>query len=137
MKRTFYLALTAAVFGVSTMLGATPQDTKAPPQDTKAPSQDTKAPPQDTKAPAGAGDAAKGKDAFEQCSVCHNTDTDEKKIGPSLKGLFKQDKLVNGKKVTEANVREFIDNGGNGMPAYADMLSKDDKDNLIAYLKTL
>jgi cytochrome c len=123
MKRTFYLALTTAVFGVSTMLGAAAQDTKAPPQDTKG--------------AAAAGDAAKGKDAFEQCAVCHNTDTDEKKIGPSLKGLFKQDKLVNGKKVTEANVREFIDNGGNGMPAYADMLSKDDKDNLIAYLKTL
>src|SRR6476469_7856240 len=115
MKRTFYLALTVAVFGVSTMLGAAAQDTKAA---------------------AGAGDAAKGKDAFEQCSVCHNTDTDEKKIGPSLKGLFKQDKLVNGKKVTEANVREFIDNGGNGMPAYADMLSKEDKDNLIGYLNT-
>ena len=123
MKRTFYLALTAAVFSVSTMIGATAQDTKQGSQDTKAAS--------------GAGDAAKGKEAFEQCAVCHNTDTDEKKIGPSLKGLFKQDKLVNGKKVTEANVREFIDNGGNGMPAYADMLSKEDKDNVIAYLKTL
>ena len=52
-------------------------------------------------------------------------------------GFVQQDKLVNGKKVTEANVREIIDNGGNGMPAYADMLSKEDKENLIAYLKTL
>ena len=52
-------------------------------------------------------------------------------------GLFKQKKLVNGKPVTEANVRDFIDTGGNGMPSYADMLSKEDKDNLIAYLKTL
>jgi|SRR5690348_3179721 len=121
MKRTFYFALTATFFSLSTMLGAAAQDTKA----------------QDTKSAAGAGDAAKGKDVFEQCAVCHNTDTDEKKIGPSLKGLFKQEKLVNGKKVTEANVREFVDNGGNGMPAYADMLSKEDKDNLIAYLKTL
>ena len=85
---------------------------------------DTKAPPQDTKGAAAAGDAAKGKEVFEQCGVCHNTDTDEKKIGPSLKGLFKHDKLKNGKKVTEANVRELIDDGGNGMPAYADMLSK-------------
>src|SRR5579884_2716419 len=25
------------------------------------------------------GDAAKGKEVFEQCAVCHNTDTDEKK----------------------------------------------------------
>ncbi len=44
-----------------------------------------------------AGDPAKGKEVFDQCSVCHNMDTDEKKIGPSLKGLFKHDKLKNGK----------------------------------------
>ena len=30
------------------------------------------------------------------------------KVGPGLKGLFKMDKLVNGKPVTEANVRELI-----------------------------
>ena len=33
------------------------------------------------------GDAAKGKEIFEQCSVCHNADSDEKKMGPGLKGL--------------------------------------------------
>ena len=84
-----------------------------------------------------AGDAAKGKDVFEQCSVCHNVDTDEKKMGPSLKGLFKKEKLTNGKKVTEESVTEQINNGGNGMPAYADMLSKEEKENVIAYLKTI
>ena len=83
------------------------------------------------------GDPAKGKDVFEQCSVCHNADTDEKKMGPSLKGLFKKSKMTNGKPVTEANVLEQINNGGNGMPAYADILSADDKANVIAYLKTL
>jgi cytochrome c len=88
-------------------------------------------------AAAKAGDAAKGKDVFEQCSVCHNADSTDKKIGPGLKGLFKQDKLVNGKKVTDANVLEVINNGGNGMPAYADMLSAEDKANVLAYLKTL
>lgn len=92
---------------------------------------------QDAKAAAAAGDAAKGKEVFEQCSVCHNTDTDEKKIGPSLKGLFKQPKLVNGKKTTDENVLDIINNGGNGMPAYSDMLSKEDKANVMAYLKTL
>jgi cytochrome c len=85
----------------------------------------------------GAGDAAKGKEVFDQCSVCHNVDTDEKKMGPSLKGLFKRSKLMNGKPVNEANVLEQINNGGNGMPAYADILSADDKANVIAYLKTL
>jgi cytochrome c len=83
------------------------------------------------------GDAAKGKEVFEQCAVCHNVDTDEKKIGPSLKGLFKHDKLKSGKKVTDENVRARINAGGQGMPAYADMLSEDEKDNLMAYLHTI
>ena len=83
------------------------------------------------------GDAAKGKEVFEQCAVCHNVDTDEKKVGPSLKGLFKRDKLKNGKKVTDANVLAMINTGGNGMPSYADMLSDEEKANVIAYLHTI
>ena len=46
-----------------------------------------------------AGDAAKGKEAFEQCAICHNVDNDEKKMGPSLKGLFKRKALASGKPV--------------------------------------
>ncbi len=83
------------------------------------------------------GDPAKGKDIFEQCGVCHNADSTEKKMGPGLKGLFKKDKMSNDKKPTEANVRAKIDEGGNGMPPYKDMLSDQEKDDLIAYLKTL
>ncbi len=84
-----------------------------------------------------AGDAAKGKEVFEQCGVCHNVDSDEKKMGPSLKGLFKKEKLKNGKKVTEANVKALINAGGNGMPAYADMLSDQERTDLLAYLQTI
>ncbi len=84
-----------------------------------------------------AGDAAKGKEVFEQCSVCHNVDTDEKKIGPSLKGLYKHDKLKNGKKVTDASVLALINAGGGGMPSYSDTLSDKEKADVIAYLKTL
>jgi cytochrome c len=84
-----------------------------------------------------AGDAAKGKAVFDQCAVCHNTDTDEKKVGPSLKGLFKRDKLKNGKPVTVENVKAMINTGGNGMPSYADLLSDQEKNDVIAYLKTL
>lgn len=84
-----------------------------------------------------AGSAAKGKEVFDQCVVCHNADSDEKKIGPGLKGLFKKDKLTNGKAPNDANVRAKIDEGGNGMPAYKDILSDQEKADLIAYLKTL
>lgn len=85
-----------------------------------------------------AGDAAKGKEIVtEQCGVCHNLDNDEKKMGPALKGLFKHAKLKNGKPVNEANVKAIINAGGNGMPPYDDMLSADEKANVIAFLKTL
>jgi len=86
---------------------------------------------------AGKGDAAKGKVVFEQCAVCHNADSDEKKMGPGLKGLFKKDKMANGKKPSDATVMSKINDGGNGMPAYKDMLSDTEKDDLLAYLKTL
>jgi cytochrome c len=84
------------------------------------------------------GDPEKGKEVFEQCSVCHNADSTEAKAGPGLKGLFKKDKLKNGKKPTEANVRAMINTGGTDgkMPPYADM-DETEKTNLIAYLKTL
>ena len=83
------------------------------------------------------GDPEKGKEVFQQCAICHNADSEEKKMGPGLKGLFSHEKMNNGKKPTEANVRAKVDEGGNGMPAYKEMLSDDEKDDLIAYLKTL
>ena len=83
------------------------------------------------------GDPEKGKEVFQQCTPCHNADSTEKKMGPGLKGLFSRDKLNNGKKPTEENIRSKVDEGGNGMPAYKEMLSEDEKNDLIAYLKTL
>jgi cytochrome c2 len=86
----------------------------------------------------GQGDKDKGKEVYEQCSVCHNADSEEKKMGPGLKGLFKKETMSDGKtKPTEPNVRKKVDQGGNGMPAYEEMLTKEEKDHLIAYLKTL
>lgn len=83
------------------------------------------------------GDAAKGKEIFEQCAACHSADTAEKKVGPSLKGLYKRAKMNNGKAVTDANVKAVINAGGNGMPPYADLLSDEEKADVLAYLKTL
>ncbi len=85
-----------------------------------------------------AGDAQAGMELFEaNCSVCHNADSDERKMGPGLKGLFKHEKLANDSPVNEANVRTFIDMGGNGMPGFADLLVPGEKDDLIAYLMSL
>lgn len=83
------------------------------------------------------GDAAKGKETFEMCAACHAVDSDEKKMGPSLKGLFTRDKLKNGQKPTDAAVMKIVNEGGNGMPGYADLLSAEEKANVLAFLKTL
>ena len=73
----------------------------------------------------GAGTAAKGKEVFESnCSVCHNADSTETKVGPGLKGLFKKAALIN-------------KGSDSGMPPYADMLTAAEKADVIAYLKTL
>ena len=89
-------------------------------------------------AAAGKGDPAAGKQLFEkQCAVCHYADSQKKKIAPGLKGLFRKDKMANGKKPTEANVRARIDEGGNGMPEYRNMIGQAQKDDVVAYLKTL
>jgi mono/diheme cytochrome c family protein len=83
------------------------------------------------------GDAAKGKEVFEQCSVCHYATTDQKKMGPSLKGLFKRPKLGNGLKPADSSVLDFINKGKGSMPAFDSVLSDAEKGDLLAYLKAL
>jgi len=83
------------------------------------------------------GDAEQGKKVFEQCGVCHNADSAETKVGPSLKGLFQHKKLKNGKHVTDENVLTVINSGGGGMPPFTDTLSQEEKDNLLAYLHSI
>jgi cytochrome c2 len=82
-------------------------------------------------------DPAKGQEVFQQCAVCHHATTDEKKVGPSLKGLFAKAKLISGKKPTDQTVLARVNEGGNGMPSFKDLLSDEEKANLLAYLKTL
>ncbi|HYA16941.1 MAG TPA: cytochrome c [Bryobacteraceae bacterium] len=86
-----------------------------------------------------AGDAGKGKGVFDQnCAVCHNADSADVKMGPGLKGLFKPGyKLKSGGAANDASVRAKIDAGGNGMPSYKDILSDAEKNDVLAYLKTL
>jgi mono/diheme cytochrome c family protein len=85
-----------------------------------------------------AGDAAKGKEVFAaNCTVCHNAESTVKKTGPGLKGLFKKEKLNSGKKVTDQNVMQLLNEGIETMPAYADILSEEERRNVLAYLKTL
>ena len=83
------------------------------------------------------GDAAKGKEAFQaRCLMCHFDDKADKKIGPGLAGV-KDGKLPSGKETTRANILENMNKGGNGMPAFEQMLSEEEKVNITAYVMGL
>jgi mono/diheme cytochrome c family protein len=67
-----------------------------------------------------------------QCASCHSL-TDEQMVGPGLAGLFDLDTLPDGNAFSEENLKDWILNGGGGMPGFA--LSDDDMESLILYLK--
>ena len=39
--------------------------------------------------------------------------------------------------VNDANVKAIVNAGGNGMPAYEDLLTAEEKNHVLAYLKTI
>jgi cytochrome c len=84
----------------------------------------------------GVGAASNGARLFQQCSGCHSADTNEKRVGPSLRGLFHKHELANGTPANERSIRRKIRNGGDGMPAYDRIFSAKELDDLIAYLKS-
>lgn len=83
-------------------------------------------------------DAGKGKAVFDQhCAACHHAGSADKKLGPGLKGLYKKRRMQNGQKPTDQSVLARLEKGGGGMPSYKEMLSAEEKADLLAYLKTL
>lgn len=89
------------------------------------------------------GDPAKGKEVFAgKCSVCHNSETRETKIGPGLKDLFHWPShlLSDGTEHKEHDVetiRKQIVEGGGQMDAVGASFSDQEIADLIAYLQTL
>jgi cytochrome c len=81
----------------------------------------------------------RGKTVFQQkCSVCHYDNSDQKKIGPGLKGLSKRGTFsVNGNKITDDTLRAWIENGDQLMPPFKDVLEAGQIKDVIAYVKTL
>lgn len=80
-----------------------------------------------------------GKALFQKnCAACHATETPEHRIGPSLKDV-KNGKLPDaiGKEATHDNVLNKIDNGGNGMPVFRDLLTQPEKEAIVKYVLTL
>jgi mono/diheme cytochrome c family protein len=82
---------------------------------------------------------ARGKDLFQQkCSVCHYDNSDAKKIGPGLKGLNKRGTFtVNNNKVTDENLKAWIENGDSLMPPFKDVIDDSQIKDVVAYVRTL
>ena len=82
---------------------------------------------------------ARGKDVFEKkCALCHNADSDAKKIGPGLKGLSKRGTFtVNNNKVTDESLKTWIENGDTMMPPFKDVLEPAQIKDVVAYVKSL
>jgi cytochrome c2 len=82
--------------------------------------------------------AVAGAAVFEQyCSACHLPDSNEGKLGPGFKGLFKRAGLpVSGRPVTDANIRNQLSKPFLNMPAFKS-IPEDKLEVLLDYLKTL
>lgn len=88
---------------------------------------------------ANAAAVARGKTIFQQkCAVCHYDTSDQKKIGPGLKGLSKRGTFsVNGNKITDDSLKTWIENGDQLMPPFKDVLEPAQIKDVITYVKTL
>lgn len=126
MRRQQFFAATVTIALATTVFGLQLRTSRA--QD---------APP--AAAASGAPTATAGKTVFEQkCSVCHNADSTDKKIGPGLKGLYARGTFTtSGNKITDESITAFIQAGSGMMPPFKGVLEPASLQDVVAYLKTL
>ncbi len=94
-----------------------------------------------TKTPAASettGLAVEGAQIFSQnCSACHHTDSTAAKVGPGLKGVFKQDKFpISGQPVSDDSFRQILKTPFSKMPPFGH-LSDEQVNALLVYVKSL
>ncbi len=73
----------------------------------------------------------------DRCAICHFNESQAKKIGPGLAGIYKRGKFTDGDKVDDASLAKRILNGGKNMPPFKPVLSATQVRDLVAYLKNL
>lgn len=86
----------------------------------------------------GMGNIEKGENLFvSKCAFCHHTTKKDTKVGPGLKGIFKEKLLPASKKAaTRENIRNQIKTPYAKMPAFPDLEEQDIRD-IIEYLRVL
>jgi mono/diheme cytochrome c family protein len=82
---------------------------------------------------------AAGRRLYDQyCDRCHEPYLSRDKKGRSLQGVFKKQFLaVSGMPANDERVGEMIVTGRNMMPAFGQVLSQSQVQDLLAYLHTL
>lgn len=80
--------------------------------------------------------ASRGQAVYERnCKPCHEDTTLELRTKPpNLNGLFAKKALPSGAPATDEQVRRTIQQGRGIMPPFAQVLDKENLDDLIAYL---
>jgi cytochrome c2 len=102
------------------------------------------------------GDAAKGEKVFNKCKACHMVgDNAKNRVGPELNGIvgraiasapeFKYSDAFQAKKGegfvwSEDSLKEYLEDPKKFIPgnkmAFAGLKKEDDRENVVAYLKT-
>jgi len=79
-----------------------------------------------------------GRHLYQQnCAACHDAHSVPGQNGPSLKGILKKPFLPSGLPANERFVRQTILTGRNMMPAVGSSFTKQQLEDLLAYLHTL
>lgn len=81
---------------------------------------------------------AAGHHIFDrQCAMCHAAYSSHVYKGPSLQGMFRKPYLKTGAPANDERVEDIIEVGHNKMPAYGRVLTQEQIQQLIAYMRTL
>jgi mono/diheme cytochrome c family protein len=81
--------------------------------------------------------AQQGKKLFEaKCAVCHSADSNEPRVGPGFKGV-KDGTFPSGHSATAEVILKKLNAGGGGMPVFKELLTADEKAQVIAYVMSL
>jgi mono/diheme cytochrome c family protein len=85
------------------------------------------------------GEQSAGRKIYDsQCDRCHEPYSTRGKKGPGLKGVFQNKYLpISGLPANDERVTDIIRLGRKEMPGYAQKLSQQDIDAVLAYLHTL
>jgi mono/diheme cytochrome c family protein len=79
-----------------------------------------------------------GHDVYAQhCAQCHNDRTNDPLNGQSLRGIFKKQYLDSGAPANDDRVMSAVMFGRGMMPAVGRSMTREESDDLLAYMHTL